>query len=201
MEWQIRNWIYFTWLSGDHIVEQHVHSIDVMNWAFGTHPVKVLGMGGRQVLEAGLGDIYDHFAVEYEFPNGARAIGMCRQIDKCSGRTSERFVGTKGVATEGLIEGQKPFKYEKPATAINPYVQEHAELIASIIKGKPINDGIQVAETTLTAILGRISAYTGREISWDWAMKYSKLDLTPPKYELGSIPVGPVAMPGVVQLI
>jgi myo-inositol 2-dehydrogenase/D-chiro-inositol 1-dehydrogenase len=200
MEWQLRNWYYFTWLCGDHIVEQHVHNIDVINWAFGTHPVRAMGMGGRQVrTEPQYGNIYDHFAVEYEYPNGARMTSMCRQIAGCSHRVGENIVGTKGTAQDGVIEGEKPFSYS--CSYPNPYIEEHARLQESIRQGKPINDGRQVAESTMTAIMGRMSAYTGRAMKWDWAIKVSKLDMSPPKYEMGPLPVRPVAVPGKTKLV
>jgi len=200
MEWQCRNWYYFTWLSGDHVVEQHIHNLDIINWAFQGHPVKAMGMGGRQVrIEPEYGNIYDHFTVEYEYPNGARVVSMCRQINGCSVRVEERIVGTRGAASDGVIKGRKPFEYHGPSP--NPYVQEHAELIASVREGKPINEGRQVAESTLTGIMGRMSAYTGRALSWNWAMNSSKLDLTPDKYEFGDFPVGPVAIPGKTRLV
>ena len=204
MEWQNRNWLYFTWLSGDHICEQHVHNLDVINWAIGSHPIKATGMGGREVRTGPeYGNIFDHFAIEYEYPSGARVLSMCRQTPGCTNQVSERVIGTKGStytdASNGFIYGQKPFKYDGPTP--NPYVQEHANLIASIREGKALNEGRQVAESTLTAIMGRMSAYTGRAMKWDWAMKASKLDLTPPKYELGHLPVRPVAVPGKTKLI
>jgi len=201
MEWQCRNWLYFTWLSGDHIVEQHVHNIDVMNWAFGTTPAKVMGMGGRQVrTEPEYGNIFDHFAVEFEYPNGARVTSMCRQIPGCADRVEEKIVGTSGSAFGyGEISGPNAWKFE--GDEVNPYVQEHADLIASIRAGKPLNEGKRIAESTLCAIMGRMSAYTGRAISWDWAMKASQLDLTPANFELGPNPVDPVAVPGKTPLV
>jgi len=204
MEWQLRNWYFFAWLSGDHLVEQHVHNIDVINWAIGGHPVKCIGLGGRQVrVQPEFGNIYDHFAVEYEYANGARLLSMARQIDGCAERVSENVVGTKGVAfmhgSGGRITGSSPWKPTEESP--NPYVVEHADLIKSIREGKPLNEGKQVAESTLTAIMGRMSAYTGREISWDWVMNSSKLDLTPPRYELSDMPVEPPAMPGITKLV
>ena len=201
MEWQCRNWLYFSWLSGDHIVEQHVHNIDVMNWAFGSLPVKVMGMGGRQQRTAPeYGNIFDHFAVEFEYPNGVRVHSMCRQIPGCADRVEERIVGTKGYAFGyGEIHGQNFWKFQ--AEDPNPYVLEHTDLIASIRGGKPLNEGRQIAESTMCAIMGRMSAYTGRAISWEWAMASSKLDLTPAKYDFGPNPVDPVAIPGVTPLI
>ncbi len=204
MECQCKNWLYFTWLSGDHIVEQHVHNLDVVNWAFNAHPVKAYGMGGRQVrTDPKFGNIFDHFAIEYEYPNGARVLSMCRQIDGCSDRVSEFIVGTKGTVytdgSNGKIEGENP--YEPEGESPNPYVQEHADLIAGIREQKPLNEGVRVAESTMTAILGRMSAYTGREIKWDWAMEKSQLELSPPSYEFGPLPVRPVAVPGQTELI
>jgi predicted dehydrogenase len=200
MEWQLRNWYYYAWLCGDHIVEQHVHNIDVINWAMGSHPVSCMGMGGREVRTAKeCGNIFDHFAIEYEYPNGARVTSMCRQINGCSHRVGENIVGTKGTAQEGVIEGSQPYRYNGPYP--NPYVEEHARLQESIRQAIPINDGRQVAESTLTAIMGRMSAYTGRAVSWDWVINASKLDLSPPEYAWGDFPVRPVAVPGVTKLI
>jgi predicted dehydrogenase len=201
MEWQCRNWLYFSWTSGDHIVEQHVHNIDVINWAFGAMPVKVMGMGGRQVRTAPeYGNIFDHFAVEFEYPSGARVMSMCRQTKGCADRVEEKIVGTKGHAFGyGEISGPKAWKFEGEEP--NPYVVEHTDLIASIRAGKPLNEGKRIAESTLCAIMGRMSAYTGRALSWDWAMNASKLDLTPAKFALGPNPVDPVAVPGVTPLV
>jgi predicted dehydrogenase len=201
MEWQCRNWLYFTWLSGDHIVEQHVHNIDVINWAFGALPVKAMGMGGRQARTAPeYGNIFDHFAVEFEYPNGVRVMSMCRQTEGAAERVEERLVGTKGSAFGfGEIKGPIPWKFE--GNEINPYVQEHADLISSIRAAKPLNEGRQVAESVMCAIMGRMSAYTGRALSWDWVMNSSQLDLSPKKYEFGPNPVDPVALPGFTPLI
>jgi len=201
MEWQCRNWLYFSWLSGDHIVEQHVHNIDVVNWAMGAMPKNVMGMGGRQVRVAPqFGNIFDHFFVEFEYPNGVRVASSCRQIKGCADRVDERIVGTKGVAWgSGKITGEKPWAFEGKER--NPYELEHVDLIASIRGGKPLNEGRQIAESTMCAIMGRMSAYTGRAISWDWAMTASKLDLSPAKYEFGTNPVDPVATPGVTDLV
>ena len=204
MEWQCRNWLYFTWLSGDHIVEQHVHNLDVINWAIGSHPIKCAGMGGRQVRTGPeYGNIFDHFAIEYEYPNGASVLSMCRQTPGCDNRISERLIGTNGSSytdgSNGYIEGPNAYKYEGESP--NPYVAEHKDLIASIRKAEPLNEGKRIAESTLTAIMGRMSAYTGRALNWNWVMNASKLDLTPPKYEMGDLPVRPVAVPGKTQLI
>jgi len=205
VEWQCRNWLYFTWLSGDHIVEQHMHNLDIINWAIGTHPIQAMGMGGRQVRTGPeFGNIFDHFAVEYEYPNGMRVSSMCRQTAGCHEIIAERVVGTKGQAytdgSTGFIEGQNPYKYEGKSP--DPYVQEHADLIASIREGKALNEGRRVAESTMTAIMGRMSAYAGRALSWDWVMNASKLDLSPPGYDFNiDLPVEPVAIPGKTPLV
>ena len=203
MEWQVRNWLYFTWLSGDHIVEQHVHNIDVINWAFDTMPKMVMGMGGRQVRKGEIhGNIFDHFAVEFEYPNGARVMSMCRQTKGCANRVAERVVGTKGFADSSggsaKITGKNAWD---SGGSPNPYVQEHKNLIQSIREGKPLNEGERVAMSTLCAIAGRMSAYTGRAMKLDWALKASKLDLSPPAYEFGPLEVRPVAVPGQTKLI
>jgi len=204
MEWQVRNWLFHTWLSGDHIVEQHVHNIDVINWAIGSPPVQAMGMGGREVRTGPeWGNVFDHFAVEFEYPGGVRILSMCRQTAGASNRVSERVVGTNGStytdSSNGYIEGPNAYKYEKESP--NPYVLEHTDLIASIRGGKPLNEGRRIAESTLSAIMGRMSAYTGRELKWDWAINASKLDLTPPKYEFGDAPEPVVAVPGQTELI
>lgn len=195
MEFQLRNWLYYTWLSGDHICEQHVHNIDVINWAIGAHPVRAVGMGGRATrTEPIYGHIFDHFTVEYEYPNGARLMSMCRQIDGCADNVSERVAGTKGSSNcSGMIRGQEDWKFEGEANS--PYVQEHTDLIASIRAGKPINEGQQVAESVLTAIMGRMSAYTGQEVTWEMALN-SEENLMPDKLEFGPMPTPPVAVPG-----
>ncbi len=201
MEWHCRNWLYFSWTSGDHIVEQHVHNLDVVNWALGALPKTAVGMGGRQVRVAPeYGNIFDHFAVEFEYPDGVRTASYCRQTKGCAERVEEKIIGSKGVAFGyGEIKGDRPWKFEGQET--NPYVQEHTDLIASIRAGKPLNEGRQVAESTMCAIMGRMSAYTGRAISWDWAMNASQLDLTPKAMVFGPNPVDPPAIPGTTPLI
>jgi len=200
METQIRNWLYFSWLSGDHICEQHIHNLDVMNWAFGGPPVKCIGVGGRQTrTDKKFGNIFDHFGIEYEYANGGRVLSMCRQANGATKRIGEHLTGTKGFAIpKGKIMGKKA--YETPRSEVNPYVQEHTDLIASIRKGKPLNEGKRVAESTMTAIMGRMAAYTGRELSYKYALG-SKLDLTPKRgFKWGKNPVDPVAIPGTTQL-
>ena len=202
MEYQCRNWYYFTWLSGDHIVEQHVHQHDIMNWALGATPVKCIATGGRQTrTDPKWGNIWDHFGVEYEYPGGVRVMSLCRQANNTAHRVDAVIVGSKGMAypSRGVITGQSEWTYEK--TVPDPSVQEHADLVAGIRAGKPLNEGRRIAETSLTSVMGRMSAYTGREISWKWVMESSKLDLAPAKYEFGPNPVPPVPVPGVTELI
>jgi predicted dehydrogenase len=204
MEWQLRRWLFLTWLSGDFIVEMHVHNIDRMNWALDAHPVQCIALGGRQVRTGPeYGNIYDHISVEYEYPNGVRIAYMGSQIDGLTYRQDARVIGTKGRAYthEGdfIIDGPKPFKYDGPSPS--PTIKQHADQIAAIRSGQRLNEGRRIAESTLTCIMGRMSAYTGRALKWDWVMKASKLDLSPPKYDFGDLPMRPVAMPGQTKLI
>ena len=207
MEWQIRCWPYFTWLSGDHIVEQHLHNMDVINWAMGSPPVSCLGMGGRQARTTPeFGHIYDHFTVEYEYANGARVMSMCSQIQGSTPRIGERVLCAKGATVTdramGFItdtRGKKTFTFD--GAMHSGEVAQYANLIRSIRDGKPINECRRLAESTLTVIMGRMSAYTGRALKWDWVLNASKLDLTRPKYEFGDLPVDPVAIPGIEPLI
>jgi len=201
-EWQIRNWLYFAWLSGDHIVEQHVHNIDVANWVLQAHPVRAIAVGGRQQrTDPRYGHIYDHFGVDFEYPNGARVMSMCRQILNTPTRIGESFIGTAGRSQthQGAITGGKPYTFPKPERPVNPYVQEHTNLIASIRAGKPINELKQVAESTLSAILGREAAYTGLELTWDQVLN-AKMDLMPPSVEFGPLDVPPIPTPGETRL-
>ncbi len=200
MEWQLRNWLYFTWLSGDHIVEQHVHNLDVANWALGGHPVRAVGMGGRQVRTGpDYGHIYDHFTIDYEYPKGVRVTSMCRQIAGCENSVSEALTGTRGTCqvNDYRIDGSNAWKFG--GTDSKPYVQEHTDLIAAIRAGKPYNELKQVAESTLTAIMGRMSAYTGKAVTWEQALN-SQERWAPDTLTLGPVPLPPVPMPGVTPL-
>jgi hypothetical protein len=161
-------------------------------------------MGGRQVRTAPeYGNCYDHFAIEYEYPNGVRIEYMGNQIDGCTQRNDQRLVGIKGSAYmdfgRALIEGQSPSEHNWDQH--DPCLTQHADQIAAIRQGKRLNEGKRIAETTMTAIMGRMSAYTGRALKWDWAMNASKLDLSPPSYEFGDLPIRPVAVPGKTPLI
>lgn len=203
-EWMLRNWQYFTWLSGDIIVEQHIHNIDVVNWAMRAHPVKAVSLAGRQVRTgAEFGYVYDHFATDFEYANGVHMISMCRQIDGCANNISEALVGTRGTAQVGkyAIAGanawQRPDMRDKD---VDPYTQGHADLIAAIRGGRPLNELKAVAESTLTAIMGRMAGYTGQEVSWEQALN-SQESLMPEKLAFGPIRVPPIAVPGQTPLV
>ena len=204
MEWHLRRWLFLTWLSGDFIVEMHVHNLDVMNWAFGGPPVQCIGMGGREVRTAPeYGNVFDHFTVEYEYANGVRVEYMGSQMDGVTNRNDQRLIGTKGRAYTDfggvVIEGQN--KTEFAWDQKDPCITQHADQINAIRQGKRLNEGRRVAESSMTSIMGRMSAYTGRAMKFDWAMKASKLDLNPPAYEFGDLEMRPVAVPGKTRLI
>jgi predicted dehydrogenase len=204
MEYHLRRWLFWTWLSGDFIVEMHVHNLDIMNWILNDHPVQCRGIGGRQARTGfEYGNVYDHFAVEYLYPNDVRIEYMGTQIDRISHRNDQRVSGNKGSAYldagNGVIMGKNPYQFE--GNQLNPAVVEYTEMIDSIRNGTAINEGQQIAESTMTAIIGRMSAYTGRALNWDWAMNASKLDLSPATMEFGDLPEMPVAIPGMTELI
>ena len=200
MEFQLRNWLYFTWLSGDFNVEQHIHSLDKAAWAMhDTPPVRATGLGGRQVRTGDQwGNIFDHFAVIYEYENGTRLFANCRQMAGCSTDVSDHLIGTKGRAEmmRAVIEGEHPWRYrgDKP----NMYEEEHRALFRAIRSGSPINNGTYMARSTMMAIMGRMAAYTGQTLSWDQCLNSSE-NLTPASYEWGDVPVPQVAMPGLTK--
>jgi predicted dehydrogenase len=177
MEWQHRNWYSFVWICGDQIVEQHYHNIDFINWVMGTHPVKVVASGGiswRKGKEL-YGNIYDHMASDFEYPGGIRYSSHCRQYPSgCARDVSDLIVGSKGISNGLDLASGK---------GINPYVQEHINLVNSIRGTGPyLNEGQRVAEATMTAIMGRESAYSGQAITWDMIMN-SQLDLQPKAFD------------------
>jgi predicted dehydrogenase len=207
LEWQCYNWYHFTWLSGDQICEQHIHNIDVMNWCFNGPPKKFTAVGGRGCRdyskqakeicrklnngsEAGWekynGDIWDHIFAEFEYANGARALSFSGH-GPGTGRNGEKIVGTKGTSDcNSRIAGETPWQYE--GRSVNGQLQEHIDLIKSIRSGEPLNEGRQVAESTLTAIGGRIAACTGRSFNWNWLANACKLELVPKQEKLRSGP-------------
>ncbi len=204
MEWQLRRWLFLTWLSGDFIAEMHVHNLDIINWVMGGPPIQCTGMGGRQQrVEPEFGNVYDHFAVEYEYPNGIFVSYKGAQQDGISNPHYERIIGTKGSAqldfARAVIKGANAA--EIGWDEYDPCLTQHADQIDAIREGKRLNEGKRIAESSMTAILGRMSAYTGRSLKWDWAMKASKLDLAPPAYKFGDLAMRPVAIPGKTPLV
>ncbi|HZW31036.1 MAG TPA: Gfo/Idh/MocA family oxidoreductase, partial [Isosphaeraceae bacterium] len=208
MEWQMRNWYYFTWLSGDFNVEQHVHYLDVSAWVMkNQYPVKAVGMGGRQVLTGPeYGQIYDHFSVVYEYADGAKLVSNCRQQPGCKNDMSCQVLGTKGRAQ--FAERRRGLRIEAPGNSWtfsgpqNRMMQtEHDELFASIRNGKPINNGEYMAWSTLLALLGRMAAYTGQEVTWEMAMK-SQETLSPSRYDWDARPpAAQIAVPGQTRFV
>ncbi len=192
MEYQMRNWYYFTWLCGDHICEQHIHNLDVGNWVKQGYPTSVKGMGGRQVRTGKeYGEIYDHFALEYEYADGSKMYSECRHIKGCLNSVTEQFDGTAGTAPRpGLIQTRKGFtlmKYDDKMDP-NPYQVEHDELFAAIAKNEyKFNDAENGAKSTMTAIMGRMAAYSGQLVEWDKALN-STINLQPPAYSWDAKP-------------
>lgn len=180
MEYQMRNWYYFNWLCGDHIVEQHVHNIDVANWFKDAHPVKAVGMGGRSCrVGPETGEIFDNHYVEFHYPDGTIMNSQCRHWPNTWSRVSESIIGASGVAQPGQIRdrsGKVVWRFRGPDN--NPYQTEHDVLYQCIREDKPVNDAHHTAEATLTAILGRMAAYSGQEVTWDMALN-SDLDTMP----------------------
>lgn len=201
IEWMIRDWVNWTWLSGDHIVEQHVHNIDVFNWFTGKKPVKAVGFGSRQRRITG--DQYDNFSVDFVYEGGIHLHSMCRQIDGCAGNVSEFIQGTKGSwSSKGEIKdlkGEVIWKYDNEAaktafTQHDPYTLEHVNLVNHIRDKQPISQGEETAISTLTAVMGRISAYTGAETKWDDVFA-SDLNLMPEKLELTNVDLTKYTVP------
>jgi len=204
MEYQIRNWLYFNWLSGDHICEQAIHSLDKSAWLQGDiQPIRAVGLGGRQQRTgAEFGDIYDHHTVFYEYPNGIRVYFTCRQQQDCTPYVDEVVLGTKGQAyvLEGRIEGEKPWHVEKDPK-IDMFTIEHEELFKSIREGKPINNGHYMANSTMISIMGRMCTYTGQALTWDQCFN-SQQRLGPTAYAWSDdVPPTEVAIPGRTKLV
>jgi len=207
MHYQMRNWYYYSWLSGDFNVEQHVHFLDVCSWAKGAYPIKAVGMGGRHVrAEKKYGDIFDHHSIVYEYADGAKLYSNTRQMKGCKSNMSAEVQGSAGRARfserrNGVTidaKGKDLWVYRGEDNDV--YQTEHDELFASIRSGKPINNGEYMAKSTLLAIMGRMATYTGQEISWDMALN-SKEVLGPEKYEWGPAPAVRIAMPGLTKFV
>ncbi len=189
MEYMIRDWVNWSWLSGDHIVEQHVHNLDVINWFTDSHPVKAVGFGSRQRRITG--DQFDNFSIDYTYANGMHMHSMCRQINGCANGVYEIIHGSKGHAD---TTGHKPkvidlagnVIFEAADSSVNPYVQEHIDMVTCIRQGTPMNEAESIATSCLVAMMGRISAYTGKEVTFDEMMN-SDLKLGPETYIMGDI--------------
>jgi predicted dehydrogenase len=205
VEWQVRNWYNFTWLSGDGLTEQGVHSIDKMAWAMkDVPPLRCTAVGGR-VRPNNEGNIFDHIEVNYEFANGVRGFVVHRQIPGCYSETRDYIMCSKG---NGLIGGRGPAvqmsgetEWKRGAAEKDMYQVEHDELFASIRDGKPINDGARMATSTMMALMGRMAAYTGQEISWEQAMN-SQEKLVPDEVTWNTpLPITPMPVPGKTRFI
>ena len=212
MEYQMRNWYYFNWLCGDHITEQHIHNIDVMNWFKGSYPVRAQGMGGRQVRKGkDHGEIYDHHYVEFIYADGSVLNSQCRHIPGTSSRVDEMLIGTKGIircdeATIKDSKGKELYRFDKKEEN-NPYQSEHDELFAAIAKNEyKFADAENGARSTMTSIMGRMATYSGQIIEWDKAIN-SGISIMPKKFDWDALPpvlpnddgYYPVAMPGVTK--
>jgi predicted dehydrogenase len=207
MEYMLRNWNNFCWLCGDHILDTHVHNIDIINWFIGKHPVEAIGFGGR--ARRLTGDQYDFFSIDFDYGNGVFSHSMSRQIDDCANTLGEMIMGTEGYTncknTVYNLDGSVKWKYEYPKTkdgksteivAISPYVQEHISLVTAIRTNKPVVEAERTAISTLTAIMARTAAYTGQKVTWDEMMS-STMKLGPEKYEMGAVAMEfPVPVPG-----
>ncbi|MCE5266257.1 MAG: Gfo/Idh/MocA family oxidoreductase [Planctomycetaceae bacterium] len=209
MEYQLRNWQYFVWLSGDFNAEQHVHSLDKAAWAMRDEPpLRAWGVGGCLLRDRKEGDVYDHHAVVYEYANGVRAHAYCRQMPGCYNETTDTIIGTKGRAilpNKPRIVGENAWKFRGPAALSQAYDEEHRRLFAAIRSGQPLNNGLYMARSTMLAILGRMADYTGQAVTWEDAMN-SDVSLAPTRYAFDAEPptkpgpdgTYPIATPGAV---
>jgi predicted dehydrogenase len=199
MEYQVRNWIYHYWLSGDHIVEQHIHSIDKMMWIMKDEPpTKVLATGGRiQRTAPQFGNIYDHFSTIFEWDSGVRAYTQCRQFVNCDPNVTDRAFGVDGIAdigeTRPFVTGKNAVKLKAPKQLY--YDSEHVALFKAIRTNEPINNGDYMCKSTMAAIMARTSAYTGKTILWQDMMDSTE-SFTPTKYAWGPRPEDPLVIPG-----
>lgn len=213
MEYQMRNWYYFTWLCGDHIVEQHIHNLDIGNWLHDAHPVQAQGMGGRQVRTGKEhGQIFDHHAVEYTFADGTKMFSQCRHMEGCDSEVREHAAGTKGTldiddGAGGFITS-KDGKWQSKGPKLDNHHQEHHDLFAALRDGRTYNEVQYGAESTMTAILGRMATYSGKIVKWDDALNKG-IDLSPQSYDFTATPpvvpdkdgFYPVAVPGKTEVL
>ena len=203
METQMRNWLYYTWLSGDHIAEQHIHSLDKLAWAMDGYPVKCVSSGGR-IVRTGeeYGNVYDHFNTVFEWEGGVRGFSSCRQWNNAKTEVSDWIFGTRGRANiqrHRIESGPWDWRYDSEEPD-DMYQNEHDELFAAIRSGEPINNGEYMCNSTMMAIMGRMAAYTGQSITWEQAWN-SQEDLSPPAYEWGDAPEVVIARPGIKQFV
>lgn len=204
MQYQLRNWYHFVWLSGDHVVEQHSHNLDVANWVLGSHPLRCWGNGGRQVRTGkDYGEIFDHFSLEYEYANGVRLFSSCRQIPGCWNQVGEHCIGYAGTADVGAAVIQGPQTWRFSGSRSSPYQMTQNKLVEAIRNNHELNDAEEAARSTLTAILGRMATYSGKEVTWDQALN-SNVDLFPRVVSWDALPkvvpkvdgTYPIAIPG-----
>jgi predicted dehydrogenase len=215
MEYQMRNWYYFNWLCGDHIVEQHIHNMDVINWFKGGYPVKAQGMGGRQVRKGkDFGEIFDHHYVEFQYEDGTILNSQCRHIPGTMSKVDELLIGTKGKIFCGAAQikdnnGNVLFQFDRKKDENDPYQTEHDELFAAIAKGEyKFADADNGAKSTMTAILGRMATYSGQVLNWDKVLN-SGIDIMPKEYAWNAMPPilpdadgnYPIAVPGKTKYI
>lgn len=197
MEYMLRNWNNFCWLCGDHILDTHVHNIDIVNWFAGKHPVSAIGFGSR--VRRLTGDQYDFFSIDFEFGEGMFSHSMSRQIDGCANTLGERIMGTEGYTncqnTIFNLDGTVKWQYDYPKNKdgkptgivkVSPYVQEHIDMVTAIRENKPVVEAERTAISTLTAIMGRTAAYTGQKVTWE-EMQTSNERLGPEEYEMGPV--------------
>ncbi len=197
MEIQMRNWLYYTWLSGDMITEQHIHSLDKMAWAMQDEtPVKVSSIGGRiKRTDAKYGNVYDHFCTVYEYASGVKCFSTCRQQSGCTIDINDYVMGSKGTADVMAAKISGPNAWEFEGKGTDMYLKEHQELFAAIRSGNPINNGDYMSKSTMMAIMARESAYTGQDVTWEQALG-SDVVLGPAKYAWGNVEMPTVAVPG-----
>jgi myo-inositol 2-dehydrogenase / D-chiro-inositol 1-dehydrogenase len=211
MEYQMRNWYYFVWLCGDHICEQHIHNIDVVNWFKNGHPIEAIGMGGREVRKGKeYGEIFDHHYVEFEYADGMILNSQCRHQPGTVSNVSEHLVGSKGRATEGKIvdlKGNQIWRHRDKEDK-NPYQVEHDVLFDCIVNNKPINDAENGAIATMTSILGRMATYSGQRVKWEDALN-SNVNLMPESFTWDTLPKSlpnsdgfyPIPVPGKDKIV
>jgi predicted dehydrogenase len=209
MEYQMRNWYYFVWLCGDHIVEQHIHNIDVSNWLLDAHPVEAQGMGGRQVRTGKeFGQIFDHHCVEFTYADGRKMFSQCRHIRGCNTEVNEHAHGTKGTANIGnsRIEGPDG-AWRSRARRVDAWHEEHHDMFAALRRGEVYNEGDYGATSSMSSILGRMATYSGKIVKWDDALEHGA-DLSPAAYDFAATPpvlpdsdgYYPVPVPGKIDV-